>query len=81
MTTITKNKTYAKIDKNTVEITETTVTTDVIVSTYILDDLVDKRDGIIADKQSIAIQKDAEIAEEQVHITEAEKLGIVKVKP
>ena len=77
--TVTKKTTYAKIDDHTLEITDTTTTIDVVVSSYVFDDLVAMRDRQVQDKQTLSDQKDVDIAAANTLITKATDLGIVPI--
>lgn len=69
-------KQFAKIDANTVQITEQ-VTPSVVVSTYIYNDLVAQRDALVAQKTAINATIDQQIADINANITGADGLGIV----
>lgn len=77
----TKKTTYAKIDPNTIEITEEVTTVETIVSTYLMDDLIAARDQQVVSKQSMILNKDAEIAKADILINQAASLGIVPIAP
>lgn len=69
--------TTRKIDKNTVEITKTT--TQVEVSTYVIDDLYGQMKKIEQEKNDFISAKDSEMEKLKQIISEAESLEITPI--
>lgn len=69
---------YKKLDDNTLQITDTTPRVE--VSTFIYNDLVATRDGLLLQKQNSIADFDRQIADAQTRIDQADQLGIVAIQ-
>ncbi len=67
-------KEYAKLDADRLQITETKAVQ--VASDYRYRDLVAIRDSLVSEKKAYDVKKDAEIADANEAIAQAENLGV-----
>lgn len=70
-----KNKTYTKIDANTIQITDSTPNT--LTTTFVYNDLVGNLNSLLQQKQDFNTTIDAQIADAENAVAQADQLGIV----